>query len=198
MIDTREFFLQKVTTIYPEGISHFRDKEKYVSSKEYKRLLSLISSKEVFSDSKKESLINDLKIEQELEFRDFSLFSWNDRAHNIQTILKSENLISIVLCINISIIIPYYTIYTLKIERESINKIKRKYSPIKDNSLLVEFSDLTLKIKQLFENRYKLKEFPDMLLKQTIGNISFQDIELGDFTFFNAFFLDTYSHTRFI
>lgn len=196
--NTKEFFLQKISEIYPKDISHFRDKENYISSQEYKKLLSLISSRRTFPDSQKEKLINELKIRKNTNFSDFSLFSWNDRAHNIQTVLKSDGLISVILCVNISIIIPYYTIYTLKIERESINEMKRKYPPVIETNFLNEFSELVNVIRLILENRYKLKKFPDEFLNQIIEDLSFQDIEIGNFTFFNAFFLDTYSHTRFI
>lgn len=198
VINTKEFFQQKISEIYPKEISHFRDKENYILSQEYKNLMSLISFKKAFSDSKKENLINDLKIEQNIDFSDFSLFSWNDRAHNIQTLLKTDGLISIILCINISVIIPYYTIYTLKIERKSVNEMRRKHSPITEESYMKEFSELVSKIKLLLEKKYKLKKFPDELLNQITDGFSFQDIEVGSFTFFNAFFLDTYSHTQFI
>lgn len=181
-----------------KNISHFCDKEKYILSQQYKNLLLLISSRETFSDAQKEKLINELKIKININFSDFSLFSWNDRAHNIQTVLKSDGLISVILCVNISVIIPFYTIYTLKIERESINEMKRKHPPVFETNLIDEFSELVNDIWLILENNYNLKKFPEEFLNQIIEDASFQDIELGNFTYFNAFFLDSYSHTRFI
>jgi hypothetical protein len=196
MINKKKFFIEYIYNLYPKEISSLWDNKKYISQPEYKRLLNLIFSRQIFPETKKENLINLLQTNVNLKFNDFSLFTWNDRAYNLQSLIKSNGLTSIVLCINISVIIPYYTIYILRTERENKKEIKRKHPPILNNSLLEKYDDLVSHIELLLENQFSLKKFPNELKDEVIAHIGFQDIEIGKFTFFNAFFLDRYTHTK--
>lgn len=190
-------FLKKIYNLYPKEISPLWDIEKYRNQSEHKTLVELISKKEIFPEEKKEKLIDDLKNLYNLKVEDFSLFSWNDRAYNLQSLLSREELVCNVLCINISVIIPSYTIYILKTERENMEEFKLKYPPTLNDSLLEKYSDLIGSVESLLENQYNLKKFPNNLKDKIISNVGFQDIGIGKFTFFNAFFLDSYRHTKY-
>ncbi len=81
-------------------------------------------------------------------------------------------------------------------ERESVREIKRKHPPILSDTLLEKYANLINSIELILENQCSLKKFPNELKNEIITGIGFQDIEIGKFTFFNAFFLDNYNYTQ--
>jgi hypothetical protein len=195
--NSKDFFLSQVYKYYPKGVSPIQDDANYKKQPEYETLIKTIQHKEVFPEDKKETLVKDLKDTYDLMFKDFTLFSWLDRSYSLQSLLKRENLICEVLCINISVIIPYFTIYILKTERENMKDIKRKYPPAVSQELLEEHSELVKSIKSLLVNQYDLRVFPNSLENEIIEGIGFQDIPIGKFTFFNAFFHESNNYTQF-
>ena len=195
--NSKDYFLKKVAEYYPRKISPLYDSTNYRNQPEYERLMEEISKRDIFPESQKDQLIADLKRLYGLDFKDVSLFSWQDRAYNLQTLLKKEALICEVLCINISVLIPYFTIYVLKTEQENSNDLKRKYSPLVSQELFNKYPQQVDSIQSLLRHDYDLNDFPHDLKNEIVNDVGFQDIPIGKFTFFNAFFLDKDNYTQF-
>lgn len=131
-------------------------------------------------------------------FHKYGLYISNDRAHNLQFgDLKGTTLYSI--CLNISIIAPYYTMYVLETE---VGRFLKKpvdfFTSIPLNTFRniekeIEYEPLLKKIENLVEETFSYQSFPNELIDEVIPDINHQSIRMGEFTMFNAFFLDKYS-----
>ncbi|CAC9974347.1 MULTISPECIES: hypothetical protein [Flavobacterium] len=181
---------------YPSNISELSELEKYNESYEHKNLCKTL----IFFENKHRNegcfteLIEDFKaINLNMNFHDATLFSSCDRAFNLQlTKMNDKNLHSI--CLNISVLCPYFTCYVLDAKVDlSLGKWIEK--PYKNENLEVLYADEIHKINELVEKKYQISKFPTELLNYKLPQISRGFIPFGDFTFFNAFFLDEY-YTR--
>jgi hypothetical protein len=176
---------------YPKGINCINDRESYLDSMEYKRLHEVIS---YFQDNLTKNQVY-IKLTYEFEnnnllknIRDISLLHWNERCVTFELeIIKGENLVKIIL--HISLLIPHYLVYTLE------NKIKTNpYEwitlPIRNKETEKEYSNHINTISSIVETITGFSPFPGSLANIIIPDLSIHDIELGQFTFFNAFFND--------
>lgn len=192
----KKVLLTEAYNYYPKNISPFDNRGLYLKSNEFKKLKETIINRHVFPEFKKDDLIRKLNKIINKEFKDFSLFNWNDRAYNIQVVLKEENLCLDVLCVNVSVLIPYFTIYVLRIEKLP-GIIKLKCPPKLDDKLYVKYKKEVNLIEGLLIEDFDLKKISKNFQNEIIEDIGFEDIDLGKFTFFNAFFLNDYNHSRF-
>lgn len=101
--------------------------------------------------------------------------------------LKNNITENIYLIINFSILIPYYT----------IDVVKQTYlfgSLISSAEILFEsdFSEHTQFYRTYIINS-GMQEFPKNLYEEKVTEIVFPDIEKGEFTYFNAFFLNSFN-----
>ncbi len=174
---------------YPKGLSI--DSSKYVKSIEYNRLRNRIIE---FGSKERTELFNSLVLlfkfnpKIKLIFKDFTLVDWLDRALNVQSVNETSPGIYHSLCINISIIAPYFCIYVLETEIDPNSKNwKSLPKKVESNIYLSEIKE----IKKELIDYFKLKEFPSELLKKKI-DVEFLDISKGEFNFFNGFFLNRY------
>lgn len=166
--------------------------KKYNNSPENILLLNKIKDKSLFPENIIIEFKNLFSRKMNKELTDNSLFQWHDRAYNLQCKIDSFNNKSLVLCINISVVIPYYICYILEIEHseksETLKFIPRRNFVI-ENGLYLTFLEQT---KIILEKEFHVKEFPKELLYESIKGINFQDIEIEKFNYFNAFFLNDY------
>ncbi|WP_017497938.1 hypothetical protein [Flavobacterium sp. WG21] len=97
------------------------------------------------------------------------------------------------ICLNISVLSPYFTCYVLDtlVDLENVKWIKK---PNKNEDLEIVYASEINKIVALTE-KYGITKFPPELLSYRLPEISRGFIPFGEFTFFNAFFLDEY-YTR--
>lgn len=181
---------------YPDNISELNELEKYNKSSEHQNLCKILTSFE--NKHRNEGLftefMNEFKeINSTMHFHDVTSFNSCDRALNLQlTQMVGNHLHSI--CLNISVLVPYFTCYvldgTLDLEQRIwINK------PYKNEALEKSYVNEINKIITLVEKKYNITKFPSELLDYKLPQISRGFINFGDFTFFNAFFLDEY-YTR--
>lgn len=195
-VESLEYFKSLAYTFYPKGISPYYDREDYNRTKEYKLLLDTIKNRTSFSEKNKNELMNDLGEITKMNFDDFSLFSWEDRAYNLQSVIQYSDHLIEVMCLNISVIIPYYTIYCLRLAKIP-NSIMIEEAPELDVNIYNQNKDKISGIEKLLEDNYNLNKFNEELKDIIIPDIGFKDIYLKKFTFFNAFFLDSYNHSRY-
>ena len=181
-------------SFYPVGIDPITNYEDYIRSKEYNNLINC--KKEIFS------IIENSNLEIEL----LKMFKSNVLLADIENVTQEpidrsmtfriesvEEKILYQLCVKISVIVPYYTVYAL---RNSIEFDPYRWVdlPLRDNySEKEKFSKQILIISEIVENRLCFNKFPEYLLNKEIENLGYSDIRLGKLTFFNAFFTEDYN-----
>lgn len=177
---------------YPKDIDAMKQKEVYINSYEYKTLTKSI----VNTDNKNSSSINFSKYKEKviiqlnhLNFLDGTLLHWLDRAYNYQFYMVKNNKIYS-LCINISLLIPYYTIYALEVDINPNTSKWENYPREIEKIANSTFKKEILELSRLTEEYLGYSLFPEKLINVIIEDISFQDIKKEKFTFFNAFFLN--------
>ncbi|WP_035644375.1 hypothetical protein [Flavobacterium sp. ASV13] len=175
---------------YPKNVCPWDERDKYLKTKEYKRLKEIIGS---FDSDENLKIRDNIKKEFEddlifKEFQDFSRFDGcEDRCFTFfLNIIEDGQLLSISL--HISILLPYYVIrrgwhyaepwFTKERieELESQNLDRRK------------IDDLILDIEKIVEEKLLYQKFPQTLMHTIINDIGFQGISLGHFKMYNVFF----------
>jgi hypothetical protein len=182
--------LKKIAYLYyPKNICPWTQKELYLETLEYKRLKTLI---EYFDSEENQKLRNSIRVEFDKDlvlrgFEDFSRLDWEDRCYTFfLNIVEGGELCSITL--HLSILIPYYVIETVIHKNQMIISKSRIEELEKENLDPRKMKDLVLDIKSIVETKLLYQEFPEILIHSVIEDISFQDIYLGHFKMYNAFF----------
>lgn len=178
----------KIYKFYPKNINSILDEDSYITSKEYKKLLKTIQN-EINSPSINPHFVEKLNnFSNEIRFDNFTLFDWLDRSYNFHLSYIENNKL-IVFHIEISVLIPFFNLYV------TINEIDKKGNYIELPKLIRENSnpkilDSYKKLMNLIIENTNLKIFPNELSNIIIDDVSFQDIEFGKFTIYNAYFLN--------
>lgn len=178
-------------TYYPRGIDNNQNKEAYLNSKEYKKLSETITCFNNYKDSifYKNILIKINNLGFQNNISDSTLISWEDRCITLEIDFLNKNILSKI-CINKSLLIPFYTIYLLENEIET-NPYRWKTIPkrnrVVENS---SFKEIINSLSSIIEKEIGFFKMQDSLLEIVIRDINFNDIEFGSFNFFNAFFLN--------
>lgn len=110
-----EALVQTAYQYFPKGIDNSLQHDAYISSREF-----LLLSKKCHKafERMEEGVYNPfyqhiINIDKHKDFHNATHFSFNDRCHNLQLAeLVGNKLFSI--CLNISILVPYYTTYVLE------------------------------------------------------------------------------------
>lgn len=168
---------------YPCKIDSINQKEEYLLTLEYKKILNQIN---LFSEPYPKEInffLNDLRNinQNNFLFNDLTYFNWMDRCYTFEFKKKVNNSFFIIKLLR-SIIRPFFIIETelCVMKNNSFKHFKlKKKDPV--------FIDLINKIIPLC-NKHNLLEFDYDLVNIKIENINFDDIKMGEFTFFNAFF----------
>lgn len=176
---------------YPKNIDNMLNKENYLKTYEYKKLSSTINKYSNYLESDfYNKIIDEIKsINQLKNISDATVFNWEDRCISLEIdIIQNSTLNKI--CIHISFLIPFYMIYLVENEIE-LNPYKWKTTPIhnpeKEQTTFLE--DIKT-LSYIIEKHTGFYKFPIHLANEIIPAINFQDIEMGEFNFFNAFFLN--------
>jgi hypothetical protein len=181
---------------YPDNIPELDEIDKYNASSEHKNLCKILTSFENMhrNEERFNEFIEDFKkINLTMHFHDATLFNACDRAFNLQlTTIVGDHLHSI--CLNISILTPHFTCYVLDTVVD-IERLRWLVKPQKNEALEEIYANEINKIMTLAEKKLNITKFPSELLDYKLPQISRGFIPFGEFTFFNAFFLDEY-YTR--
>lgn len=172
------------TIYYPQNIDCIIEKEKYIRSSEYNKLLELSN---YYKNNNEIDLILKSFKKSKLDFIDVSLLDWQDRCFTLEMNLQNNNK-NYKLAIYISYIIPFYLINFFENEIDITTKEWLSFPERNLDLLNTEYLDIKKKICQIIEKEFNYFEFPNNLLDEKILNLSFQDIRFGQFTFYNAFF----------
>lgn len=176
-------------TFYPVGLCARNDRGAYINSFEFKNLIEKVNSAFADINNKQIDLLILDKLKKNEILKDFEnvTLESSDRCLTYKSNFLEGNVLH-QLCINISVIAPYYYVYVLK------NDIELPYRwitlPARDKHLETEkFQSHIKKINEIL-NQLFLNRFPDTLLTKVLPDINYADVEIGSFTYFNAFFLD--------
>lgn len=177
-------------TFYPAGICAMNERETYTKSFEFKNLIDKVNS--AFETISREQIDSQILVKLNendslKEFQNETLES-SDRCLTYKAnFIEGKTLYQ--LCVNISVVVPYFYIYILKndIELEPYHWITlperdKQAETNKYNSQINEVADILKKMD--------FNKFPDKLVTKVIPYINYADVDMGSFTYFNAFFLD--------
>lgn len=183
---------------YPKGIDAFEQREEYLQSEEYLRLSHKIKSQKSLSeDDGFGCVFKRMSKETELTFEDNTLFSWEDRCYNFQLLLHSGDNIRHILCLNISILGNYYSTYILELMISNSGKYRTYDISRLENLANFDYGEYIEQVDEIVSNCMQgYVKLGEDILNTKIGDVSFQDIVKGDFTYFNALFLNRY-YTKF-
>jgi hypothetical protein len=180
-----------VTNFYPKGICAMSDNSAYVNSFEFKNLIAKINTAfKLIEESKLNiQILNELKSNDALKDIEEVTLESSDRCISFK-LSFFEGDILYQLYLNLSVIVPYYYIYVLKNNFES-EPYRWINLPVRDKeSEKIKFDSEIKLISSIIESKTMYNRFPDELIKTIIPDINYADVELGTFTYFNAFFLD--------
>lgn len=174
---------------YPKNICPWTQKELYFETVEYKRLQSLI---DFFDSDSNREIRNNIKAEFAKDsvlkdFQDFSRLDNQDRCYTFfLNVVEGGELCSITLYL--SILIPYYVINVLVHKKQMIIPRSKIEELEKENLDPRKIKDLVLEVENIVEKKLFYSKFPNEILNNKFEDISFQDLYLGEFKMFNAFF----------
>lgn len=183
-----DVLLKLVNLYYPKNICPWNEKEEYMQSLEYKRLQAtlnyfdsnLIVRKNIIKEFEEDEILKD--------FEDFSRLDSNqDRCYTFfVNIFEEGELYS--LSLHLSVLVPYYVIrkdwHTPEpfFSKSRIEELERE----KIDTRKIE--ELIFDLETIVEKKLLYKKFPKSLMNKIVTDFSFGDIDLGNFTMFNAFF----------
>lgn len=176
---------------YPMGLCSSKDYDKYILSNEFKVLSETINELLYDKDYQnlRKQLLNEFKRYVSIqEISDVTL-EGHDRCLTFEIeIIEGDNLIKI--CLNISLLIPYYFIYVLKNDIELQPTYRWLNHPKRNKESEVRFDKELKLLENIIKEKINFNKFPENLIEMVIPEITYVDIEMGKFTYFNAFFLD--------
>lgn len=171
---------------YPKGIDNVLERERYLNSKELVHLFNFLNNVDVKSTVEK----LEMEIKRDNRFQniqDRSSLSF-DRCLTFDLEIFSNNkLIRIVL--EISVLFPYYYIYVTENQFE-INPYKWITLPKRCKVLEEEYSSEITSLMYIVDRITGYSPITDDIMNMKIDDVSFQDVEKGNFTVYNAFFKD--------
>jgi hypothetical protein len=193
---TDESLLKAAYKYFPQGIDAIVDRDSYTNSTKFMHLSNSCRYElEKTEDGAYNSFFDAIRnIDISKYFFNATRFNFFDRAHNLQlSELKDNKLYSI--CLNVSIIVPHYIIYVLETDVSypednfGLPKISKTVRSLEAEEKYRTIIDaMAAQIESFFNVTPLSKE----KLQTIIPDITFETIRPGQFTFYNAFFLDDY------
>lgn len=188
---------------YPKGVNFLDDKLdtniNYRNSTESINLTQLISNNIMQPCDEVEVIIESVKKINNIKLINNSRFSMGDRAYNFQYngFFTQDKFYPI--CFVASILAPYYFYYIVDIDISFKNPIiPNGYKWKKNNGRNVKFESeskfekiINIVSKEI-ETKLNYQKFPDEFVNKIIPDISYQDVEMGKMTYFNALFLSDF------
>lgn len=178
-------------TYYPQGLCAMSDNVAYTSTFEFKNLIEKINSafKVIRETQINVEILNELKSYDILKDMEEVTSESLDRCISYKVSFFEDDVLY-QLYVNLSVILPYYYIYVLKNNFE-LEPYRWLDLPTKDTDAEKhKFSTHIKLISSIIESKTLYNRFPDNLVRTVIPDINYADVDLGSFTYFNAFFLD--------
>lgn len=194
--------LKKVYEFYPRGIDYFNNEnvinKKYSESFENKKLTKLLSNRNSnFCDE----FIKEINSKYKYSLRDISNLHMGDRCFNLQfsDFFFKNKLKYYPVCFSFSLILPLYYVYIIDIDISFDKPIQLgTYNWVANNGLLkkndisIDLMTVISQIEKYIIKHTDYKKISNSLAERIIPDISNEYIKMGNFTVFNALFLDDY------
>lgn len=180
-----------VTTYYPVGICAMRNNKVYIETFEFKNLIRKINSAfiSIQENHQNTELLNELKKNDIVKDIEEVTLESSDRCISYKVSFFEGNVLY-QLYIHLSVIVPYYYVYVLKNNFE-LEPYQWTNLPERDKQAEKDkFSSHIELISNVLESKTLFTKFPDIFVKTIIPDVNYADVELGSFSYFNAFFLD--------
>ncbi|MFL9837551.1 hypothetical protein ABS768_08585 [Flavobacterium sp. ST-75] len=196
---TKEDFIATAYRYFPRSIHSILDIELYMTTPEFTRLANLCGLMERRQEEGEfNDFYNEIKsVNNPENFRLVHRFHVNDRCHNLHFVERRGTILHS-LCLNVSTVVPYYTTYVIEWDiKEKLQDPPDPFRMTRDypkKAVIVSEEDKAVldKMAKVTESTFGYKSFPEDLLTEIIPDINIETIKMGEFTFFNAFFLDDY------
>lgn len=175
-----DLLIEKIKYYYPVGISSMNEYDKYILTPEYERL---DSQKAILYSSpispKFSAILIFLNGHKDFcTFDDHSMPGF-DRCFTFQGHLSQHFGFNGELVIQISVLLPVYTL-----------RVRRCGKVVDNLKLDVSVKNYVDFIESELNSRYNLTRLGEEILRYKLPNISFQDIDFGEFSVYNALFSD--------
>lgn len=199
-----ETLLEAIYKHYPKGINYLDSNRNanpaYTSSQEHELLeikrTTIFPPEGALYKQVSQLFAHHFK---EFEVRELAPVDRGERAYALQHsgIFFRDELKYYPVCFAFSSILPLYCIYVCDIDIGHIEgklpiRWKKKHEPIlkwEQQEFLMNTID---PITHIIKKELNFKRFPNALVYKTIPDISSNNLEHGEMTFFNAFFLDEF------
>lgn len=172
---------------YPTGLCSLNDYYSYINSFEAKNLHKSLN--ELFGNQIiRGEILSKFKEHTQIQnIEDVSAESF-DRCYTYKIEFLEKNQLY-QLCVYISLIVPFYTVEVTKNEI-SLEPYRWITKPNRDKESENRIFNKQIRlISKIIEKEFSYRAFPENLKNKILPNMSYADIRIGDFTFFNAFFL---------
>lgn len=178
--------LKKIAyTFYPKGICSIENNEEYLLSPQninLKNKIKILSEDKISSE-----IIEELKkIDFYSKINNFTSFNFGNCYSFINEIIINYNTL-IRINIEISVLVPFYYIYITENQIKD-NPFKWESIPVRKKSLEIFYKKEIEIASKIIEDKTNYKKFPEELIYEIIPNTSYNDISIGSFTYYNAFF----------
>jgi len=198
---TKDDFTNTAYSYFPKGIDAISQYDAYMNSPEFGKLSNHCS---LFYDREETGEFDGFYesvrlLDVSKNFHIVNLFHLGDRAFNLQ-LAETKGTKHYYICLNVSIIGPYYLIYVLELDIshalvEPVDFLRPGYKPPARNIEMEDhYASLLQKMGNVAESTFNVKPFPQNLLHTVLPDLTLETIRSGNFTFFNAFFLDDYQY----
>lgn len=182
-------------SFYPKGIKDSFSEE-YLNSKPYRNLTDRIEYAKNHIEvnqisSELTSLIDSIKYD-EMNLNNLTNFNFLDRCFNFQFKDKViDNVVRAVYC-NISVLMPFYTIYFLERDYANFKMGEKMTSDFFTYDLEVfpsEYEDLRNAISNVLNSK-NLFQLDNEYLSDLVPEIGFEEVSYGTMSIFNCLFLN--------
>lgn len=180
---------------YPKHVMYKNNTDFYKTTHEYKKLTEVLNSIEKNYLNYTEEVLETIQktaLFHEFYKADVTNLNLLDRCFNFQLVdFDYEKSKQYSICLNLSFLVPFYTIYVLEADVDFKQKKWTSYPSRNTDAEKLSYLPEITALRKIAENmNYYLLD--EKIQVQKIHNINFQNIESGDFNFFNAFFLNEY------
>lgn len=170
---------------YPINIDCIAEKDSYVKSMQFKILLKKIQEHKKGYPNDIIVLIEEFRAlikTTKFVFNDTTYFEWHDRCYTFEFVHRDLDDTTLILKFYKSIIAPFF--FVEYFQTNVINNVNRYFKASKGDFHYPDFINGIYSIAK----KIGLKELDPELADKKVPDINFDDIPMGEFTYFNIFF----------
>ncbi len=180
----QEIYLNIAGLFYPKSVDSYSQREQYLKSPEFKRLV--IFNNRFKTNGSSEKIVSTFSASNVI-FSDKQSIISMDRCLTLEHHIYEKSMVYEIK-VNISYIFPVFCIEASEITVDAETLEWKSFKPIQLKMLGAKYSEKIEKIVNVLENQLHLNAFPKEFSKIILPRVSFESILSGKFTLYNAFF----------